>query len=371
MSTEISGEEKREAAPTLKSDAPVTIGVVGLGRSGWNIHATYLAKDPKYRLYAVADPLAERRDEAIEKLGVAKAYATPEELFQDEDVELVMISTPSFTHKDLAIAALRAGKHVQVEKPFALNVEEADAMIAVANECNRIVTCFQNRRADPDFLMIRSIIESGKLGRVHLIRMGNYKFERRRDWQTLTSLGGGMLNNWGAHKLDQALILLDGEYSDFFCDLKRTVSAGDAEDHVKVALKGKDGLVIEVEIMSACPMPLDGWVVIGERGMVRGSGSRLTMQWYPEGALPPIEADPGAAKNRSYGTGEEVPWQIEELKVEAGPSQTQVVYERLWRSIRLGEPLFVTPESVRDQLALLDRCRATYTPDGAAKEAAV
>lgn len=361
MSTQMSEEERQKSASTGPSEAPVSIGVVGLGRSGWNIHATYLAKDPKFRLCAAADPMEERRAEAIDALGVAKAYATPEELFADEDVELVMISTPSHTHKDLAIKALRAGKHVQVEKPFALNVEEADEMIRVADECGKIVTCFQNRRADPDFLQIRSLIESGKLGRVHLIRMGNYKFERRRDWQTLTSLGGGMLNNWGAHKLDQALILLDGEYEDFFCDLKKTVSAGDAEDHVKVALKGKDGLVVEVEILSACPMPLDAWVVIGERGMARGSGSRLKVQWYPEGALPPIEADPGAAKDRAYGTGEEIPWQVEEIVVERA-NQTQILYDRLWRSIRLGEPLFVTPQSVRAQLALLDRCRATYTP---------
>jgi len=364
MSTEFRAIDARGERAPAGNGAPVAIGVVGLGRSGWGIHATYLAKDPNYRLVAVADPMEERRTEAIEKLGVARAYATPEELFADPEVELVVVATPSHTHKELAIKALRAGKHVQVEKPFALNAGEADEMIRTASECGRIVTCFQNRRADPDFLAIRSLIDSGKLGRVFLIRMGNYKFERRRDWQTLISMGGGMLNNWGAHKLDQALIFLNGEYDGFFCDLKRTVSAGDAEDHVKVALKGKDGLVVEVEIFSACPMPLDAWVVIGERGMARGSGSSITVQWYPEGALPPIEADPGAAKNRAYGTGETVPWQTEVIEVPRGTSQTQVVYDRLWRSIRLGEPLFVTPESVRSQLALLDRCRATYTPEG-------
>lgn len=354
--------DHHQVSPPDTSASPIRIGLVGLGRSGWMIHARHLANDPHYMLCAVADPMEERRAEAREKLGVEKAYATPEELFADPDVELVMISTPSHTHMPLAIAAIEAGKHVQVEKPFALNVAEADAMIAAANNNGRIVTCFQNRRADPDFLKVRELIDGGRLGRVHLIRMGNYKFERRRDWQTLTHLGGGMLNNWGAHRLDQALLLLGGEYVDFFCDLKRTVSAGDAEDHVKVALKGKSGLVVEVEIFSACPMPMDPWIVIGDRGMIRGAGARLTVQWYEDGALPPIEADPGAAKDRAYGTGEEVPWQVEEIEVDRA-NQTAHLYERLWESIRLGKPLFVTPESVREQLALLDRCRATYQPE--------
>jgi len=339
---------------------PVKVGVVGLGRSGWDIHCAHLAESDRFELVAVADPLKERRDEAVETRGVRRAYATPEELFADDEVELVVIATPSHTHKELAIKALEAGKHVQVEKPFALNAAEADEMIAKAKAVGKLITCFQNRRADPDFLEVKRIIESGLLGRVFFVRVGNYRYDRRRDWQTLTRLGGGMLNNWGAHRIDQALILLGGQYDELFCDLRRTVSAGDAEDHVKVTLKRSD-MVVDVEIFSACPMvPGPTWVVIGERGMLQG-GNPLTVQWVEEGALPPIEADPGAAPGRRYGTGEKVPWQVQEIHP-SGESPTAVVYESLYRSIRHGDPLMVTPESVRLQLEVLDRCRATYIP---------
>lgn len=340
--------------------SPIRVGVIGLGRSGWGIHCAYLAKAPEYELVAVVDPLEERRNEAVEALGVKRAYATPEQLFADGEVELVVVATPSHTHRELAIAALQAKKHVQVEKPFALNVAEADEMIAAAQANGRILTCFQNRRADPDFLKVRELIEGDAIGRVFHIRIGNYQFNRRHDWQTLVSMGGGMLNNWGAHRLDQALLLLDGKVEEFFCDLKQTVSAGDAEDHVKVCLKGADGLVVDVEIFSACPIPQPTWTVIGERGMIQGNNKRLTVQSYEKGALPPIEADPGAVPDRSYG-GEKVPWRVEEVEVPPG-NPTETVYRRLYASIRRGEPLFVTPESVREQLALLDRCRATYTP---------
>ena len=317
--------------------SPVKVGVVGLGRSGWGIHSTFLAKAEEFDLVAVADPMPERRDEAVESLGVRRAYASPEELFADDDVELVVVATPSHTHKELAIAALQAGKHVQVEKPFAQSAAEADEMIAAANASGRLLTCFQNRRADADFLEVRRIIESGQLGRVFLIRIGNYNYDRRRDWQTLTHMGGGMLNNWGAHRIDQALLLLGGAYDELFCDLQRTVSAGDAEDHVKVTLK-RDDLVVDVEIFSASPMPPGPtWTVVGDRGMLLG-GDPLKVQWVDEGVLEPIQADPGAVPGRRYGTGEKVPWQTEEIRPVA-ESPTAVVYRRLYRSIRFGEPL--------------------------------
>lgn len=340
--------------------SPVKVGVVGLGRSGWGIHCAYLAQADQFQLVAVADPLKERREEAVETHGVRRAYETPDELFQDDEIELVVIATPSHTHRELAIKALEAGKHVQVEKPFALNAAQADEMIAKAKASGRLLTCFQNRRADADFLEVKRIIDSGLLGRVFFIRVGTYRYERRRDWQTLTRLGGGMLNNWGAHRIDQALILLGGSYDELFCDLRRTVSAGDAEDHVKVTLKGNQ-MVVDVEIFSACPLtPGPTWVVIGERGMLQG-GDSMTVQWVEEGALPPIEADPGAAAGRRYGTGEQVPWRVKEIHP-SGDSPTAVVYESLYHSIRHGAPLMITPESVRLQLEVLDRCRSAFVP---------
>lgn len=342
------------------AESPVNVGVIGLGRSGWAIHVAYLARAEQFRLAAVADPLEERRREAVETHGVRAAYASPEELLADGDVELVVVSTPSHTHKELAIKALQAGKHVLVEKPFALSAAEADEMIAAARANGRLLTCFQNRRFDPDFLEVRRIIENGRLGRVFFIRIGTYRYERRRDWQTLVRMGGGMLNNWGAHRVDQALLLLGGGYDELFCDMQRTVSAGDAEDHVKLTLKRR-GLVVDVEIFSATPIMLGPtWMVIGDHGMLVGENP-MTVQWVEPGALPPIEADPGAVPGRRYGTGEVVPWQKEEIRP-SGESPTAVFYRSLYQSIRYGEPLAVTPESVRLQLEVLDRCRATYVP---------
>lgn len=339
----------------------VKVGVIGLGRSGWGIHCRHLQNDPRFELTAVVDPLPERRAEAIETLGVKRAYATPDELFTDPDIELVQISTPSHTHKPLALAALAAGKHVQVEKPFAVSAAEADEMIAAAKAANRLLTCFQSRRADADFVKVQALLAEERIGRVFHIRMGRYSFQRRADWQTLIQLGGGMLYNWGAHLLDQALLLLGGAYDEVFSDLQRTVGAGDAEDHVKVTLK-RDRLVIDVEIFSACALPQPEWLILGERGTIAGNTRQLQVKWYEAGALPPLTADPGAAAGRRYGTGEQIPWREETIDLRQAESTSAVLYGHLYRSIREGAPLFVTPESVRTQLALFDACRAGYTP---------
>ena len=345
---------------TQQVASPVNVGVVGLGRSGWGIHSTYLANAEEYRLVAVADPMEERRAEAVESLGVRRATRAPKSSSRMTTSNWSSSRRRRIPTRRSRSAALKAGKHVQVEKPFAQSAAEADEMIAVAKASRRLLTCFQNRRVDADFLEVQRIIDSGLLGRVFLVRIGNYRYDRRRDWQTLTRLGGGMLNNWGAHRIDQALLLLGGAYDELFCDLQRTVSAGDAEDHVKVTLK-RDRLVVDVEIFSASPMPPGPtWMVIGDRGMLLGENP-LRVQWVDEGVLEPIEADPGPVPGRRYGTGERIPWQTKEIHPVA-ESSTAVVYRRLYRSIRHGEPLDITPESVRLQLEVLDRCRATYTP---------
>ena len=338
----------------MASDA-VRVGIVGLGRSGWSNHATTVPKLPGFTVAAVADAVPERRAEAESTLG-CRAYADYRELVADPELELVVVCTPSHTHADVAVAALRAGRHVLVEKPMAASLAEVDRMIAAAAEAGRILTVFQNRRLDPDFLKVQEILASGVLGPIHLIKMGRHGYQRRSDWQTLRKLGGGQLNNWGAHVVDQALLLLGGEYAELFADLQHTVSAGDAEDHVKVVLRGRQGTVVDVEITSACAYPVPDWTIMGRHGTLTGSTSRLEWKHYDPAALPALVADEGPAAGRSYGRPEQIPWQTEAAEVRGG-NITAEYYARLRATLREGAPLFVTPESVRRQIALFDEIR--------------
>lgn len=345
----------RSGGGPLASD-PIRVGIVGLGRSGWSNHARTLGKHPGYRVVAVADGVAERRAEAEQVLG-CRAHADVAELLQEQELELVIVCTPSFTHADIATAALRTGRHVLVEKPMAASVAEVDRMTAAAREAGRVLTVFQNRRLDPDFLKVQEILGSGVLGPVHLIRMGRHGYQRRSDWQTLRRMGGGQLNNWGAHVLDQGLLLLDGEYSDIFADLQHTVSAGDAEDHVKVVLRGRSGTVLDVEITSAYAYPAPDWQIMGKYGSLTGTTGHLEWKYYDPSALPELTADDGPAAGRSYGRREDIPWQIEAADIKAAEDITVTYYNRLYATLREGAPLLVTPGSVRKQIALFDDIR--------------
>ncbi len=335
---------------------PIRVGIVGLGRSGWGIHARTLAEAEGFRVVAVADAEAERRQEAVERFA-CRAYAQPAELLDDPRVELVVVATPSHTHAAVGEAALRAGKHVLVEKPMATSLAEADRLLAAARETGRVLTVFQQRRFDPDFLKVQEVVASGKLGPLHLVKMSRHSYQRRRDWQTLRKFGGGQLNNWGAHVIDQALVLLQGEAELVFADLKHTVSAGDADDHVKVVLRGRSGLVVDIEVSTCAAYPQPVWVVFGQYGGLTGSTQELRWRYYDPAALPPLVAEEGPAPGRSYGTGEQIPWVEESASLRGQGGQEALFYQALRRTLREGAPLLVTPESVRQQIAIMEECR--------------
>ena len=218
---------------------PLRVGIMGLGRSGWDIHARLI--DPlkdKYQIVAVVDRLPERRAEAVERWGCS-AYPEVEELLANDDIELVIVALPSYLHAGVSIAALEAGKHVVCEKPMATSLEDADAMVAADQAAETVLSIFQNRRYNPDFVKVQEIIDSGILGRIVQIRLSESKFGRRWDWQTQKQFGGGTLNNTGPHHLDMALQLFGPTEPEISVHLDRTLTLGDADDHVSWVLTGR------------------------------------------------------------------------------------------------------------------------------------
>lgn len=334
---------------------PINVGIIGLGRSGWDIHAATIAKLSNFVVTAVADPAETRREEAIAKFGCA-AFATPRELICDPTVELIVVATPSHTHGSLSMEALCAGKHVLVEKPMAQNAAEADAMITCAREGGATLTVYQPRRVGSEFVKLHEVLHSGVLGPIHLIKVQVHGYQRRRDWQTLKKFAGGMLNNLGAHYVDQALSLAGGEWNDLFVDMRHIASAGDADDHVKIVFRGKDGVVIDVELSSAAATPAPPhWTVLGKYGALTGSLSRFSWKYYDPAAVPERVANE-ATPDRAYEKAENLPWI--EASAELPPNDLCAdFYERLYASLRDGAPSVAPPEELRALTALFDEMR--------------
>jgi len=338
----------------MKGDA-VRTGIIGLGRSGAALHGETLKNHPGYVICAVADSESKRLEKAASDWG-CRTYGDYRELLKNADVELVVVATPSHTHCSMAVDALKARKSVLVEKPMAVSVTEADRMIQAAKESGGLLSVFQCRRFDADFLKVQEIIKRGLLGRIHYIRRGVYGFSRRMDWQCLKKYGGGMLNNWGAHLIDQAMVLLDFEAEKVFSDARLTVSAGDAEDQVKVILKGKS-ILFDIDIASCCSLGQPEWLVMGTLGTLMITGNSLQLKYCDAEKLAPLPAagDILPAAGAGYSS-EEITWKEEGEKI-SGENCFKLFYDHLHSTLRKGAALAVKPEEARRVLQIIESCR--------------
>ncbi|PNU06755.1 oxidoreductase [Novosphingobium guangzhouense] len=189
-----------------KSGRPFRVGLLGYGFAGKTFHAPLIAACESLSLHAVAS-----RDAAKVHADFpdATVYRAPEDLIADDMIDLVVIATPNDTHAPLARAALEAGRDVVVDKPFALNLEEARGLIALAKARGRQLQVFHNRRWDSDFLTIRRAIESGLLRRVTHFesRIDRFRPQVRDRWREHAVPGAGIWFDLGPHMVDQALAL--------------------------------------------------------------------------------------------------------------------------------------------------------------------
>ncbi len=353
------------------SSSPVRVGIIGLGRSGWHIHALGLRQIPEaYRIVAVADLIEARRREAEQALG-CRAYTAYTDLVADPEVELVVVAPPSYLHAVYAIAALHAGKTVVCEKPMAANLADADAMIAAARRTGSLLTMFQNRRREPSYLKVRELIASGVLGRIFQIKMTVHSFGRRWDWQTLKGFAGGQLRNNGVHYIDQALLLMDlasgGDAPvepEVFYSATNALALGDAEDSFKMILRAPGAPLVDFELISACAYGQEPWLVMGTQGALAGDYDNLRWKYFlPAEATSrvlSIEPTPDRSYNRDDLWLHEETWSARppEGVAPAGfVALTIAYYLDLYRTLREGAPLTVTPESVRRVMQVVEQCK--------------
>jgi scyllo-inositol 2-dehydrogenase (NADP+) len=184
--------------------AVLNVGLVGFGLAGSVFHAPLISAEPRLRLAAVATsrPLTA-------EFAAARTIGDPYQLMEAADIDLVVVAAPNASHAPLARAALLAGKHVVVDKPFTLELKEADELIALARERNRLLTVFHNRRWDGNFLTVRELLAQGVLGEVYF---AEFHFDRHRPipkkgWREQPVPGAGALYDLGSHLIDQALCL--------------------------------------------------------------------------------------------------------------------------------------------------------------------
>ncbi|MEY4663027.1 MAG: hypothetical protein RLZZ239_1500, partial [Pseudomonadota bacterium] len=187
-------------------NAPLRVGLLGFGFASATFHAPLIAAVPGLQLTAISSSRPHDVHTAWPQVSVCDSA---EQLIARDDIDLVVVATPNNTHAPLAKLALLAGKHVVVDKPFTLNVREAQELIALAGQQDRLLSVFQNRRWDSDFMSVRAVLKRGTLGRV--VHFESH-FDRFRPvvpqrWRDSGEPGSGLWFDLGPHLLDQALQL--------------------------------------------------------------------------------------------------------------------------------------------------------------------
>ena len=334
---------------------PITTLVVGLGRSGWDIHIKEIGANPPFKVAAVVDAVEERRREAEEKYG-CRAFATLEGGLKAGLAELAVICTRSVDHCPHALAALRAGCHVVVESPGAMSLRELDAMTAAARKAKRLLTFYQTQRSEKCVQFAREVMDSGILGKVFWVRLAALRFRRRYDWQTMKRFGGGLLYNAGSEFIDVALSLLESPVKEAWGYLNHTISAGDAEDFMKLEIIGKNGRLVEIERVDGCALGKEELLVCGTAGAMRIRGDKATISYFDPKLAPPPKLEAGTPHDRDFFRRDRVPWREKTLAVERKEPAADS-YEALYESIRNGKRLLVTPESLRQTMRVIDFIR--------------
>lgn len=180
--------------------------LIGYGFSGSTFHAPFLDEMEEFQLISVLSSKREKVKKAFPSAEVAEQL---EDIWTNPHVELVVITTPSSLHFDIARQALEAGKHVIVEKPMVPTLEEAKVLADCAKKHDVMLSVFQNRRYDGNFLTVKKLIDEGRLGEVYVYEAHYDRFEPvvSKGWREEPKPASGVLYDLGAHLIDQALSL--------------------------------------------------------------------------------------------------------------------------------------------------------------------
>jgi len=335
----------------------INVGFVGYGLGGRVFHTPLVNAVPTLRVHAIMSPSGERQRQAAADWG-CKTVGSLEALLADEAVDLVVVSTPHSTHRDLVIQCLHAGKHVVVDKVMATRLAEADEMIAAAEAAGKLLNVFQNRRWDGDFLTLKQALAEGLLGDVYVCESRVVRWGLRRfTWRQSAEMGGGPFCDWGAHMIDQFLLLF-GPVESVWADFLYT-DEFDVESAAVCHLKHRSGVRSVFECGSISRLDRPRYYVRGSKGAFSKPGldpqeARLA-QGLVEGVTPRVgdyEPPENWAEVVTDLAGTE-----SRITLKTLPGRYVTYYENIAEVLLNGAEPLVKLSEVREELSVLDAAR--------------
>jgi len=329
----------------------INVAVIGYGYAGKNFHAYLVGLAEGLHLYAISTRDPERQRAAMADHPEVVIYDSLDDVLADPKVDLVVLATPHDTHRDLAVRAMEAGKHVVTDKVMAMNAREAEDMIQASERSGVMLSVFHNRRWDWDYLTVKKVIADGLLGEPYLFQVGIMSYRGPRGWRGIKARSGGILYDWPAHFIDQALQLVPAEVESVFCETKRRDAwQTDIENYAKLLVRFSNDVLYQIEIGNLAAVPIPRWYVLGDKGGLIKYG--LDPQEGPmrEGRIDEAQEKPeDRARVVTYAGGER-----EELILDSVRGTWKSYYQNISDVLNKGAELAVQPAEVLRVMRVYD-----------------
>jgi scyllo-inositol 2-dehydrogenase (NADP+) len=333
----------------------INVGIIGCGFSAKTFHLPFL--------------------QALDPYGVRKIYTTQapqssqysslhftsrlEDIWEDSELDLIIITSPNALHFEHAFKALSYHKHVVVEKPFVLTEAEGEELLGLAKQRQRILTVFHNRRWDADFLTIQKLIKEGSLGDIYSFesRYDRFRPEVKNRWKEDDVPGSGILWDLGAHLIDQALLLF-GKPSEVFADCAYQRPFAKATDYFKILLSYPSGLKVALGGSNLSLDPGPKFILHGTKGSFVKFGTDPQEDCLMKRGFEPSSAW-GKEREANYGT-------LTVLDAQNLPQKSMIIseqgkyqefYERLAQSINSQQVPPVDPLSSLEVIKMINLCQ--------------
>ena len=335
--------------------APIITGLMSYGMSGRIFHAPFLTTNPGFKFKALVERSAKK---AQARYPDAISYDTIDELINDDEIELIVVNTPNYTHLDYTLKALAAGKHVLLEKPAAVTAAEVKIIFDAAREANRHVMLYQNRRYDSGFFSVKQIIESGRLGELIEVHFRYDRYKSSIGPKVFKESGAvpasGLVYDLGPHLIDNAIALF-GRPLSYIKTTGIYREGSEVPDYFNYHLTYPNQLNVYLTSGMQIAEALPGFVVHGTLGSFVKEKCDPQENQLDAGMLPTDEGfgiEPDGSEGKLVSMGLDNKKTVEWIKAPKG--YYNGIFDAVYQTIRNGALYPVTEEHVAWQLELLE-----------------
>ncbi len=333
----------------------IRTAIASFGMSGLVFHGPLLRVNPGFKVCLILERTKELSKKLFPEAVIVRSW---EAILNDPEIELVIVNTPDELHYEMSRQALQAGKHVVVEKPFTRLTGQAQELIGLAKQKGLLLTVFQSRRLDGDFLTVKRLIETNKLGR--LIEFESH-FDRYRNYiqpdtwkEDEVNDRNGVLFNLGSHMIDQALVLF-GMPQAVTAHLSVVREGGKVNDYYDIRLHYRNLFVI-LKCSYLVREPGPRYSLHGTLGSFYKWGIDPQEEMLKKGHLP-NESGWGTEPFSDWGKiNTEYAGLHLEGRVETLAGNYNLFYQNIYDVLVNGAALMVKPEESLDGLRILEAC---------------